>query len=203
VSRRRWFLPEEPDVIGLLRAQLVVTAEAIDRLEAWAAGDAAAAGGVRHAEGRGDAAKRELFDALRIAFVTPLEPEDAFALSRGIGRILDGARDLMHESEAMASPPDGRIAEMTALIGEALRHVDEALAQLTSNRADAASAADAAIRTERRLEQTYYEGMAALLSVEDRTERIARRELYRQCARIGDVVVDVAERVVYAIVKQS
>ena len=52
---------------------------------------------------------------------------------------------------------------------------------------DATAAADAAIRSQRRLEQVYYEGMAALLEVEDRTERIARRELYRQCARIGDV----------------
>ena len=34
-------------------------------------------------------------------------------------------------------------------------------------------------------------------------ERIARRELYRRCSRIGEVVIDVAERVVYAVVKQS
>jgi uncharacterized protein Yka (UPF0111/DUF47 family) len=203
VSRRRWFLPEEPDVVGLLRAQLAVTAEAIDRFAAWAAGDAAAAAAVREADERGDAAKRELFDALRIAFVTPLEPEDAFALSRGIGRILDGARDLISESEAMASGPDARLAEMAGLVGEALGQLDEAIAGLAASRADATSAADAAMRTERRLERTYYEGMAALLQVSDRTERIARRELYRQCARIGDVVVDVAERVIYAIVKQS
>jgi hypothetical protein len=45
--------------------------------------------------------------------------------------------------------------------------------------------------------------MAALLDVDERGERIARRELYRRCARIGEVVVDVAERVIYAIVKQS
>ncbi len=55
----------------------------------------------------------------------------------------------------------------------------------------------------RQLEHTYYDGMAALLGVEDRTERIARRELYRRCSLIGENVVDVAERVVYAVVKQS
>jgi hypothetical protein len=42
-----------------------------------------------------------------------------------------------------------------------------------------------------------------LLSVDDRTERITRRELYRRSSRIGEAVADVAERVVYAIVKQS
>jgi hypothetical protein len=45
--------------------------------------------------------------------------------------------------------------------------------------------------------------MVGLLGVEDRTERITRRELYRRSSRIGEAVVDVAERVVYAVVKQS
>jgi uncharacterized protein Yka (UPF0111/DUF47 family) len=201
--RRHWFLPEEPDVLGLLRGQLAVTIEAIGRFEAWAAGDASASADLLAAEERGDAARRELFTAVRVAFVTPMEPEDVFTLSRGVDRILDYARDLVSESEAMASPPDARIAEMARLIAEALGHIDEAIAQLASGDGDATAAADAAIRSERRLEQTYYQGMAALLNVEDRTERIARRELYRQCSRIGEVVVDVAERVIYAIVKQA
>jgi hypothetical protein len=45
--------------------------------------------------------------------------------------------------------------------------------------------------------------MAALLEVENRTERIGSRELYRRCLRIGEMVIDVAERVVYAVVKQT
>ncbi len=32
---------------------------------------------------------------------------------------------------------------------------------------------------------------------------IARRELYRRLRRIGETTVDVAERVVYSVVKQS
>ena len=68
---------------------------------------------------------------------------------------------------------------------------------------EATASADAAIKAERQLERAYYKGMAALLEVEDRSERIARRELYRRCSRIGETVVEVAERVVYAVVKQS
>jgi hypothetical protein len=45
--------------------------------------------------------------------------------------------------------------------------------------------------------------MGVLLGVQDRHERIARRELYRGCPRIGEMVIDVAERVVYAVAKQS
>jgi uncharacterized protein len=199
----RWFLPETPDVLGLLRRQLAVTIEGVDEFAAWAAGNEPAARRVRDAEPRGDAAKRELLSALRAAFVTPLEPEDVFALSRGVDWILNYARDLINESEAMSCPPDARIAEMAVLLCEAVRHIDRAIGRLDADADEATEAADAAIKAERRLEHAYYRGMAALLEVEDRSERIARRELYRRCARIGETVVDVAERVIYAVVKQS
>ena len=200
---RHWFLPETPDVLGLLRRQLAVTTEAMDGFAAWAAGDASAALTVRDAQQRGDEARRELFGALRIAFVTPMEPEDVFALSRGVDRILDYAEDLISESEAMACPPDARIVEMAMLLCEALKHIDEAIAYLAPDHGEATEAADAAIRAARQLDHAHYRGMAALLEVEDRTERIARRELYRRCSRIGESVVDVAERVIYAVMKQS
>jgi uncharacterized protein Yka (UPF0111/DUF47 family) len=203
MSRHRWFLPDTPDVLGLLSGQVAVTIEGLEAFREWAAGDAAAADRVRDAERRGDEAKRELLVALRAAFVTPMEPEDVFALSRGVDRLLNYARDLLNESEAMACPPDARIAAMAALVAGALRHVDAAVSALGSDGDAATEAADAAIREVRRLEQAYYEGMAALLEVGDRNERIARRELYRSCTRLGETVVDVAERVVYAVMKES
>jgi uncharacterized protein Yka (UPF0111/DUF47 family) len=201
--RRRWFLPESPDVIGLLRRQTAVTIEALDALAAWAAGDRGAAEIVRDAEPRGDAAKRELLNALREAFVLPLEPEDLFTLSRGIDWILDYARDLIEESEAMDRRPDAGLAAMAALLAEAVRHIDEGISHLESDGSAATAAADAAIKVERRLEHAYYSGMGGLLEVADMRERIARRELYRRCARIGELVIDVAERIVYAVVKES
>jgi uncharacterized protein len=203
MSRGRWFLPETPDVLGLLRLQVAVTIEGLDAFVAWAAGDTAAADAVREAEHRGDAAKRELLSALRAAFVTPLEPEDLFTLSRGIDWILNYVRDLVTESEIMSCPPDAGIAEMAALMAASARHIDEAIGCLDSDERGATEAADAAISTERQLERTYYRGMANLLEVEDRQERIARRELYRRCSRIGEVVIDVSERIVYAVVKEG
>ena len=203
MSRRHWFLPETPDLLGLLRRQVTVTLGSLDAFTAWAGGDERAVQAVRDAGPEGDAARRELLTALRAAFVAPLEPEDVFALSRGIDRIQRYARDLVNESQAMATPPDARIAEMATLLGEAVRQIDRAIASLPSDPDDATASADAALTTERRLEHVYYNGMADLLELEDRSERIARRELYRRSARIGEAVVDVAERVVYAIVKQS
>jgi uncharacterized protein Yka (UPF0111/DUF47 family) len=203
VSRRRWFLPETPDVLGLLRQQTAVTLEGLEMFLRWAGGDAAAAKAVRESEHHADEAKRAVLGALRAAFVTPLEPEDLFALSRGIDRILGYARDLLAESEAMASPPDEVIAQMAVLLVEAVRDIDKALSHLGSDGDAATNAAEDAVRAHRSLERAYYQGMGALLEVEDRAERISRRELYRRCQRIGEIVIDVAERVMYAVVKQA
>ncbi len=203
MSRKSWFLPEMPDVHGLLRGQVAVTIEGIDLFAAWAAGDADAAERLREAEHRGDAAKRELLAALRGAFVTSLEPEDLFSLSRGVDWILNYARDLVNESEVMACSPDAGIAEMSEVLQRAVRDIDVAIGHLGSDPDAATAAADAAIRGAREVERIYYEGMAALLELADRQERIGRRELYRRCSRIAETVIDVAERVVYAVVKQS
>ena len=196
-------MPETPDVLGLLRGQVAITIEGIDAFAAWAAGDTDAAAAVVDAEHRGEKAKRELLVALRAAFVTPLEPEDLFALSRSVGRILSSAREVVAESHVLACPPDHEIAQMAKLIARAMRRIDEAIAHLGADSSSATASADAAIAAEKELDDVYYRGMAALLDVDERTARIAHRELYRRCARIGDIVVDAAERIVYAVVKQS
>jgi uncharacterized protein len=203
VRRRRWFLPDTPDLIGQLRTQAAVTREGLESFAAWAGGDESAGEAIPEIERRGDAAKRALLDQLREAFVTPLAPEDLFALSRGLDWILNYARDLASESKAMANPPDARLAEMAGLLREAVGHICEAIARLDSDGEAASAAADEAIRTERRLEHAYYRGMAELLAVDARKARISSRELYRRCARIGDEVIDVAERIIYAVVKES
>jgi uncharacterized protein len=203
VKRERWFLPETPDVVGLLRDQIAVTVEGMDAFAAWAAGDTAAADTVRDREHRADEAKREVRRALQAAFVTPLEPEDVFVLSRGVDWLLNHAKDTINESEVMACPPDAALAEMTALLAEALRHIDEAVVRLGSKDGGAIEPASAAIKSERRLERAYRAGMAALLESDDLREVTARRELYRRCSRMGEGAVDVAERIVYAVVKES
>jgi uncharacterized protein len=203
MHRRRWFLPESADVVGMLRYQLTVTSDGMDAFAAWAGGDADAAATVREREHRADAARRELHRTLRDAFVTPLEPEDLFALSRGIDRILNQAKDLVRESEVMACPPDARLAEMATLLASFTQRLDDAIARLEPRDGDATDAADSAIKEARRLERVYRAAMAELLEVDDLREVMARRELYRRCSRMGEAAVDVAERVLYAAVKES
>jgi uncharacterized protein Yka (UPF0111/DUF47 family) len=203
MKMQRWFLPETPDVIGMLRIQLSATSEGVDALVAWAQGDASKADDVRALEHRGDEHKRELEAALRTAFTTPLEPEDIYALSRGIDWILNLSKDLVRESEVMACPPDAALAEMCQAVAESVHLLSEAIEGLESRSEVATERATAALRAQRRIEGVYRDAMAALLDVPDLREVTARRELYRRVARMGEVVVDVSERLWYAVVKEG
>jgi len=49
----------------------------------------------------------------------------------------------------------------------------------------------------------YRRAMSALLEMEDLREVTARREIYRRFARVGDRLVETADRVWYAVVKEA
>jgi hypothetical protein len=190
-------------MIGMLGRQLAVTKEGVDALVEWARGDASKADLIRTLEHRGDEHKRELEAALTTAFTTPLEPEDLYTLSRGIDWILNLSKDLVRESEVMLCPPDRLLAEMCEALAESVHLVSDAVQLLGDKSGEATEKANAALRAQRTIEKVYREAMAALVEIDDLREVMSRRELYRRVARIGDVVVDVAERVWYAVVKEG
>ena len=149
------------------------------------------------------ATKHELREPLRSAFVTPLDPEDLFALSRSVDWILNHAADAIGVSEAMGCPPDGATAAMAALPAESVRHIDDGVAQLAGRSGDATKPADAALRSQRRLEESYRAAMGTLVELDGRSATLGRQELLRRCAQMGDSVVDVAERLIYAVLKEN
>ena len=63
-TKPHWFLPDTPDVLGMLRQQLAVTIRGMDALVEWAHGDESAAARVRELEHEADDCKRELQLAL-------------------------------------------------------------------------------------------------------------------------------------------
>jgi uncharacterized protein Yka (UPF0111/DUF47 family) len=209
VSRRlSWFLPENPDVLGMLRHQAEVTSEGMDALTAWAAGDQESATRVRDAEHRADTLKRALRLALKEAFITPIGAEDIFVLSERLDAVMNGAKDAVRESEVMALGPDEAVVGMAALLGEGVLHLIEAFKALehdgsTPEGQVATDAADKAIAAQRQVERVYRKSMSALLENADLREVMARRELYRRFSRLSEAIVEVAERVWYASVKEA
>jgi uncharacterized protein Yka (UPF0111/DUF47 family) len=206
--KRTWFFPEALDVIGMLRAQATVTLDGLEAVVAWAGGDPAAAELVREREHDADDRKRDLRKALTESFLTPLDAEDLYMMSKHLDDVINGAKDAVRESEVMALPPDEHVLGMARCLLEGVRHLDEAFARLGVRGDDrttgaATVAADAAVKAERQLERVYRTAMSTLLDVDDLREVTARRELYRRFSRIGDSVVEVAERVWYSTVKEG
>ena len=206
-KRGRWFLPETPDLIGMLRNQAEVTGQGLRAFASWAAGDAARADDVRQAEHQCDQLRRELADAVSRAFTTPLEPEDLFQLSRDLDKVINGAKDTVRESEAMAFPPARALAEMAALLVEGVEHLQRAFASLDGRGIkldeSATAAADDAVKSQRRLERIYRQATGDLVQATDVGFVVASRELYRRVSTISDDIVLVADRIWYAQVKES
>jgi uncharacterized protein Yka (UPF0111/DUF47 family) len=203
VTLQRWFLPESPDVLAMLSQQLDVTKEGVDALVKWARGDHSQIDVIRALEHKGDEHKRELERALTTAFTTPIEPQDLYTLSRGIDWILNQSKDLIRESDVMACPPDEPIAQMCEALADSVHLLSEAVELAVAKAGGATERANAALRAERRVEKVYRDAMAALLDVADLREVTARRELYRRLSRIGEEVVDAAERVWYIVVREA
>ena len=206
--RRSWFLPERPDVLGMLRHQAAVTCEGMVALVAWANAESDAAQRVRDLEHQADHAKRELRLALTNAFITPIDAEDLYVMSERLDAVLNGAKDTVRESEVMGIPPDAAVAAMAALLADGAGHLATAFERLDPERHDkagatATEAADAAVKSQRRLERVYREAASALLAIDDLREVMGRRELYRRFSRISEILIEAADRVWYATVKEG
>lgn len=206
-KNRRWFLPEAPDLIGMLRTQAEVTLRGMHAFAAWARGDQAQADAVRQAEHECDDVRRRLVDAVSQAFTTPLEPEDLFQLSRDLDRVINGAKDTVRESEAMQFPPDAALAEMAALLAEGVEHLRQAFNGMDGQgirfAGEATAAADEAVKSQRKLERIYRQATGDLIRHEDVRVAIASRELYRRVSTVSDDIVSVADRIWYSQVKES
>jgi uncharacterized protein Yka (UPF0111/DUF47 family) len=200
---KHWFLPKNPDLLGLLREQSAITVDGMHALVVWATGEVSAGDQVRDSEHQADDKKRQLWRELRDAFSPPIDAEDLFSLSSDLDEVLNAAKNLVREFEVMELTPNTATHEMTLLLAEATQCLADAFARLGEHEADATERADAAIKSTRRVEHVYRSAMSALLEVDDLREVTAWREVYRRLARIGDHIHTAADRVWYAVMKEA
>jgi uncharacterized protein Yka (UPF0111/DUF47 family) len=199
----RWFLPDTPDVVGMLCEQLDTTLDGMSAFAAWAHGDASKSDEVRALEHQADDNKRALWRALRTAFVTPVDAEDLFVLSAGIDEILNAAKNAVRDAEVMSLAPDDAIAAMADHLVEGMGHLGEAFQHLAKSDGGATEAADAAVKCERLIEKVYRAAMPELFDHTELREVLGRRDLYERLVAIGEQMRMVAERVWYAVVKEA
>jgi uncharacterized protein Yka (UPF0111/DUF47 family) len=196
-----WFLPRQPDILGLLRRHATVTADGLAALERWSTtGADADAQDVRDAEHEGDDLRKELLQALTTALTTPIDQEDAYALSERIDEVIDGAKDVVRLAAALDWKPDACAARMAARAAEAAAELRDAVANL-GTRQRSGDHAELAIKAARRVEHELLEGLAELSRDGDPFARTATLEVYRAYSEIGQAVLRVADRTWYAVLK--
>ncbi len=200
--RRFWF-SMAPDVVGLLVAQGQVSVQAMAAFAEWSdAADHDRAATVLGLERDADSARRALLHVLRSALATPIDQEDLYLLSERCDRVVDTARNITAEAEAIGWVPDGHASVMAGHLRDAMGHVVDGFAALSGRPDDAGKAADAAVHQAHAVERAYRSAMAELVGMKDLRTVFTTRELYRSYARCGDLVVAVADRLWYAVLAE-
>ena len=197
---KRWFLPEVPDLLGLLNRQADVVRDGVGFFAAWSGGEPVG-DAVHGAADRSGSAKRDLQTSLRSAFSTPLDPEDIYELSERLDVVANSAKNIVRESDAIAIAPDEPMRRMADDLVAAFSRLRQAFDVLGDDDEAASMAADDAVTSCRSVEEIYSSAMSSLLTLDDLREVMGRRELYRRYVHLADDVEQVAERVWYALVK--
>ena len=200
---RRWFLPETPDMFGLLAQQGAVVVRGMDALCAWSNGDPSQAAVIRDIAHQGEMAGRGIMIALKSAFVTAISPEDIYELSERLDSVLEGAKNLVREAELLRMDADPPMVEMAGLVSLGVRDLVGVLPGFLPTPTRPPQVPTPPFVASSRSKSSTAKPCRPCSRSDDLHEVSARRELYRRYARISDGVVGVAHRVWYAVVKEA
>jgi predicted phosphate transport protein (TIGR00153 family) len=204
VGFREFFKPKQDRFLQLLIQQAEITLEGMDALELYMKRRSDKnAGLVRQAEKDADEVRRILIDDLNRTFVTPLDREDIFALSRAIDDVMDYAYTTVEEMQILGVEPNDYLRRLVSLLQDAAEEIHLAMMRLKENPGVASEHASRAKALENRVERVYREAIADLFSgpedIHHVMEMLKLRELYRHlsnCADRGDAAANVIHDIV-------
>ena len=186
------FLNKQPDIfLPLLLKQAEFAMEGLHGLQDYMRDqNHDAAQRVKKAEKEGDEVRRILIDELNRHFVTPIDREDIFALSRAIDDVLDYADTTTEEMEMLGVKPNTYLIRMVSLLTDAADEIQKSVLRLNDHPNVANDHAVRAKALENRVESVYREAIAALFvgpkNVDDVVEMLKLREIYRHLSNAAD-----------------
>ena len=142
-----------------------------------------------------------MLDALRLTLMTPLDQEDIYALSERLDQVINEAKNVVREADALAWEPDPFAAEMAAHVREAADLILAAFVALPGDPSAAGRDADAATKRARALQKVYRRALAAIPMDGDQRSAITALHLYRRYDQIADAIARVSHRTWYAVLK--
>ncbi len=185
------FRSRSSNFLQLLGQQADKTREGLEALEGFVKSmDESHARRVEQIEKEADELRRILIDDLNRSFVTPIDREDLFALSRTIDDVLDYGYSTVDEMVMFGVQPTELMQKMVTILREAAEELHLGVLQLRERPQVALAHATRAKKLENRAESLYREAINELFqepkTVEDVMWMLKKREIYRHLSNAAD-----------------
>ncbi len=192
--------------IGLIHDQAALTLQGLDALKTYLeTGAGVSSALVNRKEKEADEARRILIDELNRTFVTPLDREDIFTLSRTIDDVLDYAYSTVCEMEILRVGPTPYMVRMASLLRDAALELSMAVDCLQEHPAASSDHAQRAKALENRVEDVYREAVADLFRGAEDIQHVVKmlklREVYRHMSNAADRGDEAANVIADIVVK--
>jgi predicted phosphate transport protein (TIGR00153 family) len=154
---------------------------------------------VRNIEREADELRRILVQELDQTFVTPLDREDIYALSRAIDDVVDYANTTVDEMEIYEVRGDEHIKEMVNILRKVARELSDAVKILKDYPKISMEHAVKAKSYENQMEKAYHLALAHLFKGTDTVYMLKMREIYRHLSNAadrGDEAADIISSIV-------
>ncbi len=186
-KRKTQFSGSESRFFDILFQQSSKTMEGLEALWNYAEnGTKENANLVRSVEREADELRRVMIEELDKTFITPLDREDIFALSRAIDDVVDYANTTVDEMEIYEVKGDHHIKEMINILRKAARELNDAVKILKDYPRIASEHAVQAKSYENQMEKAYHRALADLFKGTDTVYMLKMREIYRHLSNAAD-----------------
>lgn len=203
---RDLFKPRQDRFLQLLIAQAAKTLEGMEALEAYMQdANEERAKKVVKVEKEADELRRILIEELNRTFVTPLDREDIFALSRAIDDVVDYAATTVEEMAIFKIEPNEYLQKITAVLREAAEKLHLSVVRLEDYPQVALDHATRAKKLENQVERIYREALAKLFGGPEDVHHVVymfkMREIYRHLSNAADRGDEAADVIADIVVK--
>ncbi|MDR3217115.1 MAG: DUF47 family protein [Clostridiaceae bacterium] len=134
-----------------------------------------------------DMVRHIMIDEINRTFITPLNREDLFNLSRLLDDIIDYAKTSVDEIRLFKLSPNQDMKDMTQLLYEMASHIKKAVQNMEHYRNIAESEAFHVKRMENEVGKRSYSALATLFEHEDFRTIFKYREIYRHLNHTADI----------------
>ncbi len=161
----------------------------------------------RRVEKQADKVRRQLVKALSATFVTPIDREDLYGLSRDLDDVVDYAYTTTDELVLFKLESNEFMMKIATLIHNGADELLLAMQCLKDNPNDANDHAMRAKKMETRVEKAYRRALAELFTEPEdlagMVEILKRREVYRHLSNTADRIDEAADILSDIVVKMS